>query len=58
MAPERPSEYEAVYAPVGRFLALLAAGWRLQAVAEPMAGHHGHYSILLWRPIAAPDREA
>lgn len=51
MPRERPKEYEAIYAPVGRFLPLLAAGWRLQDVAEPMRGHHGVYSVLLWREI-------
>jgi len=38
-----------IYAPITGFLAYLADGWRLQDVAEPMAGHHGAYSVLLWR---------
>lgn len=43
---------EFIYAPVRGFLPFLARGWRLQDVAEPMQGHHGRYSILLWRPCA------
>lgn len=41
---------EAVYAPRDRFLALLADGWRFpDDVAEEMAAHHGHWSVLLVR---------
>ncbi len=41
--------WEVIYAPRGRFLALLAKGWLLPFVVEPMAGHHGAYAVLLWR---------
>lgn len=40
---------ECLYAPKGRFLVLLAEGWRLPFVVEPMPGNHGRYSILLER---------
>ena len=30
-------------------LALLAAGWSLPFIVEPMHGHHGAFSILLER---------
>ena len=46
---------EALYAPRNRFLALLARGWRLPFVVEPMPAHHGAYSVLLER--AAVDGE-
>jgi hypothetical protein len=39
----------ALLAPLDGFLVLLAAGWRLPLVVEPMAGPHGAYSILLTR---------
>jgi len=39
--------WRALYAPVDRFLPLLAAGWELPFIVEPMVGHHGYYSILL-----------
>lgn len=39
-----------LYAPRDRWLALVAQGWRLPFVVEPMHGHHGTYSVLLWRP--------
>lgn len=38
-----------VYAPVNQFLGYLAQGWNLPDPVEPMAGHHGRYSVLLWR---------
>lgn len=37
------------YAPRNRFLALLAQGWSLPFIVEPMMAHHGRYSILLER---------
>lgn len=40
---------EAIYAPRNQFLALLAQGWRLPFIVEPMQAHHGKYSILLER---------
>ncbi len=39
-------------APVDGWLVYLAAGWRLPDPVQPMAGHHGAFSILLWRPIS------
>ena len=39
----------AIYAPLERWLVLLAQGWRLPFVAG-MTGHHGRYAVLLWRP--------
>jgi hypothetical protein len=44
----------ALLAPRDRFLALLAAGWELPWIVQPMAGPHGHYSVLLTR-ADAPD---
>lgn len=38
-----------IYAPINRFLMKLHAGWQLPDVAEPMIGHHGNYSMLMWR---------
>ena len=38
-----------LFASRDHFLALLAAGWRLPFVVEPMAGHHGVHSIMLER---------
>jgi len=32
---------EAIFAPVDQFLALLADGWELPVIVEPMIGHHG-----------------
>lgn len=40
---------EAIYAPIGGFLIYLADGWELPFIVEPMAGHHGAYSVLLTR---------
>lgn len=40
---------QAIYAPLGGFVLLLAKGWRLPFVVEPMAGSHGGYSMLLTR---------
>ena len=40
---------QTLYAPLGAFVLLLAKGWRLPFVVEPMAGSHGEYSILLTR---------
>ena len=41
---------EYLYAPIGGFIVLLAQGWRFPGlIVEPMAGHHGTYSILLTR---------
>lgn len=40
-----------LYAPIDGWLVLLADGWRLPVVVEPiMAMPHGYYSILLERP--------
>lgn len=41
--------FEAIYAPLHRYLFLLRHGWRLPDVVEPMEGSHGDYSILLTR---------
>jgi hypothetical protein len=42
-----------LYAPVDAFLPLLAQGWKFCGhVAAPMNGHHGCYSVLLWREDA------
>ena len=38
-----------IYAPLHGFVVMLAEGWKLPRVVEPMAGHHGRYSILLSR---------
>lgn len=38
-----------IYAPLDRFLVLLADGWHLPFIVEPMRGNHGRYSILLER---------
>jgi len=47
---------EAIFAPVDQFLALLADGWELPWVVEPMAGHHGAWSILLTRSAGRKRR--
>lgn len=39
-----------IYAPLHGFVRLLALGWELPLVAEPMLGHHGAYSVLLSWP--------
>lgn len=40
-----------IFAPLDRWLALLADGWRFSGdVAEAMPSHHGYWSVLLWRP--------
>lgn len=44
------TDFYVLYAPVHGWLALLADGWRLPMVVEPMPLHHGQYSILLERP--------
>lgn len=41
---------EMIYAPVNQFLALLAQGWRLCFIVEPIQAHHGTYSMWMWRP--------
>lgn len=41
---------ELIYAPVNQFLALLVQGWRLCFIVEPIQGHHGFYSMWMWRP--------
>ncbi len=41
--------YSVLFAPRDRFLALLAEGWELPFVVEPMLGHHGAFNILLER---------
>jgi len=41
--------YEVLFAPRDHFLSLLADGWLLPFIVEPMQGHHGHYAVLLWR---------
>ncbi len=41
----------AMYAPLGRWLVLLVEGWELPWIAEPMAGHHGLYSVLMTRQM-------
>jgi hypothetical protein len=38
-----------MFAPRNQFLALLAAGWSLPFVVEPMPGSHGAWSIILER---------
>ena len=43
------SEYLIRYAPRDGFLALMAEGWCLPFVVEPLLGSHGLYSILMWR---------
>lgn len=40
---------EYYYAPIDGFLVFLVQGWSLQFVVEPMHGHHGFYSVLVWR---------
>ena len=42
----------ALLAPRHQWLAHLAAGWQLPWIVEPMAGHHGEYSVLLTRSDA------
>ena len=39
--------YSLLFAPRHRFLALLADGWELPFVVQPMLGHHGAWSVLL-----------
>jgi len=39
-----------IYAPVERWLALLADGWRFpDDIAQPMHGPHGAWSVFMWR---------
>lgn len=52
------SDLLALYAPRRRFLALLAQGWELPFVVEPMPGGHGAHSILLTRPLVGPADHA
>jgi hypothetical protein len=40
------------YAPLNGWLLLLAQGWHLPWIVEPMAGHHGAWSVLLVRDDA------
>jgi len=41
-----------IFAPLDRWLAYLASGWQFSGiVAEPMAGHHGAWAVLMWRPL-------
>jgi len=35
------------YAPLNGWLMLLAAGWRLPFVVEPMWKHHGAHAVLM-----------
>jgi hypothetical protein len=42
----------AMLAPLNGFLVLLVEGWRLPWIVEPLAGHHGAYSVLLERDDA------
>lgn len=41
------TDFLVLYAPLDGWVALLATGWRLPFVVEPMRLHHGTYSILL-----------
>jgi len=41
--------YEVLFAPRDHFLSLLADGWLLPFIVEPMAAHHGHYAVLMTR---------
>lgn len=38
-----------IYAPLHGFVVMLAEGWKLAFVVEPMMGSHGDHSILLHR---------
>ena len=38
-----------IYAPLSGFVVMLAQGWNLPFVVEPMMGSHGDHSILLHR---------
>ena len=38
-----------IYAPLSGFVVMLAEGWLLPFVVEPMMGSHGDHSILLHR---------
>ena len=40
-----------IYAPIDGFLPLLAQGWRFGFIVEPIAAHHGFYSMWMWRPL-------
>lgn len=46
-----------IYAPVGKFLPKILEGWNLPDPVEPMMGHHGRYSILMWRYDDGPAGE-
>lgn len=41
--------YEILFAPRDCFLCLLADGWCLPFIVEPMMAHHGHYAVLMTR---------
>ena len=56
MRNDRNGIEEVIYAPLYRFVLLLAKGWRLPDVVEPMAGHHGAFAILLSRPVVMAGR--
>lgn len=45
---------EVLYAPLPGFLRLLCQGWRLPSPWCGYLGHHGAYSVLLWRPAGGP----
>ena len=36
--------------PRDRWILALLDGWRLPFVVQPCRGHHGRYSVTLWRP--------
>lgn len=45
-----PGCYQAMFAPVDKFLVFLAKGWTFDGlIAEPIEGHHGYWSIILVR---------
>jgi len=47
------AEIDYLFAPLDRWLPLLAAGWRFAGlVVEPMAGHHGRHAVLLERRVS------
>ena len=43
--------YDAYYAPIRGFLAMMARGWELPFVVQPMRGSHGKYSVLMTRTV-------
>lgn len=45
---------EFLYAPLHAWVTLLAAGWQFaNMIAEPMAGTHGLYAVLLERSVGS-----